>query len=116
VRPCDKNRDLCDTHCYQYAGRGFGPDLSVAYDSGGGNGPFGMGCSLPLACITRKTEKGIPKYSDATESDVFILSGSEDLAPSMKRGDDGNWAFEEYEVLRTANALVGNYWRECSQR
>ena len=57
---------------------GFGPQLSLSYDSGAGNGPFGLGWHLSLPSITRKTEKGLPKYQDATESDVFILSGAED--------------------------------------
>ena len=54
---------------------GFGPSLSLTYDSGSGNGPFGYGWSLSLPSITRKTSKGIPKYQDA---DDFILSGMED--------------------------------------
>ncbi len=41
---------------------GFGPQLSLSYDSGGGNGPFGFGWSLSLPSITRKTDKGLPQY------------------------------------------------------
>src|SRR6266404_5872389 len=63
---------------------GFGPQLSLSYDSGGGNGPFGFGWSLSLPSITRKTDKGLPKYQDSNESDVFILSGAEDLVPAFK--------------------------------
>ncbi|MGI8960801.1 MAG: SpvB/TcaC N-terminal domain-containing protein [Bryobacteraceae bacterium] len=66
---------------------GFGPQLSLSYDSGAGNGPFGFGWSLSVAAITRKTDKGIPRYSDAEESDVYILSGAEDLAPVLQ--EDG---------------------------
>src|SRR5881397_1493254 len=62
---------------------GFGPQLSLSYDSGSGNGPFGFGWSLSLPSITRKTDKGLPQYRDAEESDVFILSGSEDLVPVL---------------------------------
>jgi RHS repeat-associated protein len=62
---------------------GFGPQLALSYDSGGGNGPFGFGWSLSLPQITRKTDKGLPQYNDAAESDVFILSGSEDLVPLL---------------------------------
>ena len=63
------------------AGRGgFAPQLSITYDSGAGNGPFGFGWSL---AISRKTDKGLPQYADDDESDVFILSGAEDLAPSL---------------------------------
>lgn len=62
---------------------GFGPQLSLSYDSGAGNGPFGFGWSLGLPAITRKTDKGLPRYDDAGESDVFILSGAEDLVPVL---------------------------------
>ena len=48
----------------------FGPQLSLAYDSGAGNGPFGYGWSLSLPAIGRKTDKGLPQYRDAEESDV----------------------------------------------
>src|SRR6266542_990014 len=62
---------------------GFFPQLSLSYDSGGGNGPFGLGWSLSLPSIIRKTEKGLPKYLDSEDSDTFILSGAEDLVPSL---------------------------------
>ncbi|HET6232637.1 MAG TPA: SpvB/TcaC N-terminal domain-containing protein, partial [Longimicrobiaceae bacterium] len=63
---------------------GFAPQLSLSYDSGSGNGPFGLGWSLSLASITRKTDKGVPRYEDADESDVFLLSGAEDLVPVLE--------------------------------
>ncbi|HYQ61374.1 MAG TPA: SpvB/TcaC N-terminal domain-containing protein, partial [Desulfatiglandales bacterium] len=69
---------------------GFGPQLSLSYDSGAGNGPFGFGWSLSLPSITRKTDKGLPKYRDAEESDEFILSGAEDLVPILVEGG-GTW-------------------------
>lgn len=62
---------------------GFGPQLSLSYDSGSGNGPFGFGWSLGLPAITRKTDKGLPQYQDLNESDTFILSGAEDLVPLL---------------------------------
>lgn len=69
---------------------GFGPQLTLSYDSGNGNGPFGYGWSLSLPCITRKTDKGLPRYQDEDDSDVFILSGSEDLVPVQIK-QDGKW-------------------------
>ena len=69
---------------------GFGPSLSLSYDSGSGNGPFGFGWNLSLPSITRKTEKGLPLYQDAEESDTFILSGSEDLVPELVE-EGGEW-------------------------
>jgi hypothetical protein len=65
----------------------FGPQLALSYDSGAGNGPFGFGWSLSLPAMTRKTDKGLPQYQDAAESDVFVLSGAEDLVPVL--GPDG---------------------------
>ena len=66
---------------------GFGPQLSLSYDSGSGNGPFGFGWSLGTPSVTRKTDKGLPRYLDDDESDVFILSGAEDLVPVLN--EDG---------------------------
>src|SRR6266478_3908088 len=69
---------------YASPGRsGFGPQLSLAYDSGSGNNSFGFGWSLALPAITRKTDKGLPQYVDHDESDIFILSGAEDLMPVL---------------------------------
>src|SRR6266540_4418489 len=67
------------------AGRsGLGPQLSLSYDSAAGNGPFGFGWNLAVPAITRKTDKGLPRYSDADESDDFILSAGEDLVPVLR--------------------------------
>ncbi|HRI38916.1 MAG TPA: SpvB/TcaC N-terminal domain-containing protein, partial [Nitrospira sp.] len=73
---------------------GFGPQLALSYDSGAGNGPFGFGWNLSLPAITRKTDKGLPQYNDATESDVFLLSGAEDLVPVLMQIQDGQWELE----------------------
>ncbi len=72
---------------------GFGPQLSLAYDSGAGNGSFGLGWNLSTPAIVRKTDKGLPRYQDATESDEFILSGAEDLVPVLVE-ESGNWVRE----------------------
>jgi hypothetical protein len=73
---------------------GVGLQLSLTYDSGSGNGPFGFGWNLSLPSITRKTDKGLPKYQDGNESDTFILSGAEDLVPVLKqKGND--WVPED---------------------
>src|SRR6266487_3638605 len=64
---------------------GFGPQLALSYDSGAGNGPFGLGWNLSLPSISRKTDKGLPLYNDFDDSDVFILSGAEDLVPVYRQ-------------------------------
>lgn len=46
---------------------GFQPQLSLGYSTGNGNGPFGLGWSLSVPGVSRKTSKGIPSQSiDAT--------------------------------------------------
>ncbi|SFN24798.1 RHS repeat-associated core domain-containing protein [Nitrosospira briensis] len=81
---------------------GFEPQLSISYDSGAGNGTFGFGWSLSLPSITRKTDKGLPKYRDTEESDIFILSGAEDLVPCLVESD-GRWRPESLPT-RTVDA------------
>lgn len=56
---------------------GFQPELNLIYSTGNGNGPFGLGWSLSVPGISRKTSKGVPIYND--KHDTFILSGAEDL-------------------------------------
>ncbi|MDZ4853662.1 MAG: SpvB/TcaC N-terminal domain-containing protein [Nitrospirota bacterium] len=84
---------------------GFGPQLSLSYDSGAGNGPFGLGWNLSLPSITRKTDKGLPRYQDADESDVFILSGAEDLVPILTQNGGGQWVPEDLPP-RTVNSTI----------
>jgi len=76
---------------------GSGPGLSLSYDSGRGNGAFGLGWSLSPPSISRKTDRGIPQYLDGSESDVFMLSGAEDLVPAMVEGAEG-WERVALEV------------------
>ncbi len=64
------------------AGRG-APQLSLSYSSGGGNGAFGIGWSLGIPQISRKTENLLPQYNDVQNSDTFILSGAEDLVKKL---------------------------------
>lgn len=73
---------------------GFGPTLALSYDSGAGNGPFGLGWVLSLGSITRRTDKGLPRYDDEPadgeqESDVFVLHGAEDLVPVLREDTAG---------------------------
>ena len=77
----------------------FTPQLSLSYNSGSGNGPFGLGWSLSLPSITRKTDKGLPRYDNVNELDVFILSGAEDLVPVLD--EDG----KIWEEIRTVNGV-----------
>lgn len=99
---------------------GFGPQLSLSYDSGTGNGPFGLGWNLSLPTITRKTDKGLPQYGDEEESDVFLISGAEDLVPVLvKQGN--KWVYEpvpdsfidaiQYKIRRYRPRIEGLFAR-----
>jgi hypothetical protein len=56
---------------------GLQPDVVLRYNSGGGNGPFGIAWSAGFLSIQRQTEKGLPTYGS---SDTFTLGG-EELVP-----------------------------------
>ena len=72
------------------------PSLSLAYNSGSGNGCFGLGWSCDCMAIQRRTDKKIPDYRDADESDIFQITGSEDLVPLLSKDGGGNWVLDEF--------------------
>ncbi|MDR4496749.1 MAG: hypothetical protein MRK02_02305 [Candidatus Scalindua sp.] len=83
--------------------QGFSPQLALSYDSSAGNGPFGLGWNLSIPSITRKTDKGIPRYEDAVDSDTFILSGAEDLVPVLiliHQEDSDTWEKDVFPRTR----------------
>lgn len=103
--------------------RGFEPQLSIEYSSGSGNGTFGLGFSLAIPNISRKTSKAIPKYD---ETDIFIFSNAEDLVPIP----DSTQTINNYKVTtyrprveglfakieRWINQETGDfYWRTISK-
>ncbi|MGO7121514.1 SpvB/TcaC N-terminal domain-containing protein [Rhizobium johnstonii] len=84
------------------------PSLTLSYDSGAGNGIFGVGWQLGLASISRKTEKGLPKYDDLTPTDVFVFSGAEDLVPTTP---DHLQSRDAYLVRRFRPRVEGGFAR-----
>src|SRR5262249_52714474 len=64
---------------------GFQPDLTLVYSTGNGNGLYGLGWTINIPVIARKTSDGIPRYRDddvdPANRDTFVLSGVEDLVP-----------------------------------
>ena len=82
---------------------GFYPKLALSYDSAAGNGAFGIGWNLSIPSVTRKTDKGLPRYQDAGSSDIFLLSEAEDLVPSFIL-QDNTWVPEI--VQSTENGIT----------
>jgi RHS repeat-associated protein len=92
--------------------RGASPSMGLSYNSGAGNGVFGLGWNLSLGSIKRKTDKGLPQYFDTIDSDTFLFSEAEDLVPEFKKNPDGSFELDidgeffinEYE--RTLNGVL----------
>lgn len=71
--------------------RGFEPQLSLIYNSGGGNDIFGMGFALSIPKISRKTDTGIPKYDG---NDTYIFANEGELTPKLIE-KNGQWVPDE---------------------
>jgi len=92
---------------------GFTPSLALSYNSGNGNGPFGLGWDVEFPSIQRRTDKRLPRYRDETDEDIFIFSGVEDLVPFLSEGI-GNWSSLEhlegdYIVKRYRPRIEGSF-------
>ena len=81
--------------------RDLSPTLALGYSTGAGNGPYGMGWQLGVPSISRKTDKGLPTYDDASEADTFLISDAEDLVPHLEQdGDDWTRKVHEQDGYR----------------
>ena len=94
------------------AARGVAPNLSLSYNSGSGNGLFGLGWNLSLPSIKRKTDKELPQYMDAADSDTYLFSEAEDLVPEYRKEPDGSFSKDVNDqfILRE-NDSPDTLWR-----
>ena len=83
----------------------FIPAMSLSYNSGSGNSEFGLGWNLDFSSIQRKTDKKLPEYKDADESDVFMFTGVEDLVPVLQKDGGGNWQIDEIKDTTTGYTI-----------
>jgi hypothetical protein len=86
--------------------RDFSPQLNLNYNSANGNGIFGLGWELNQDFITRKTDKGIPRYLD----DDIVLFMGEDLVP-LNLDEEGQILPDE----RRGEFLVRRYARSVEE-
>jgi len=78
-------------------GRGWDPQLTLTYSSQAGNGAFGLGWNLAPGRISRRTSKGVPRY---TANDEIVGNDGEVWMP--ERGPAGEIA------SRTVNSYNGD--------
>ncbi|MDX1909651.1 MAG: SpvB/TcaC N-terminal domain-containing protein [Bacteroidia bacterium] len=112
---------------------GFMPAISLGYNSGTGNGIFGLGWDLGFPSIQRRTDKLLPRYLAGEQEDVFLLSGAEDLVPVLveKQGDwerdkrqDGDYTIRRYRprieggfarIEQISHPQNGMWWKVTSR-
>jgi RHS repeat-associated protein len=94
------------------AARGVAPALSLSYNSGSGNGIFGLGWNLSLPSIKRKTDKELPQYLDYIDSDTYLFSEAEDLVPEYQKEPDGSFSKDVNDafIIRETDS-VDTFWR-----
>ena len=64
---------------------GFQRQLNLVYSTGNGNGPFGLGWSLSLPGVTRKTSRGIPRHVDERDIRPITLISGYGVPPAKYR-------------------------------
>ena len=94
---------------------GFSPAGSLVYDAGAGNGIFGLGWAFASSAIVRRTDRGLPTYDDAADSDAFVLTGQDELVPALVDTGDG-WIRDErvegaHQVRRYRPRTEGSFAR-----
>lgn len=89
-------------------GRGWDPQLSLTYSSQAGNGPFGVGWSLGIGQISRRTHKGVPRYTDVDE---IVGYDGEIWAPELEGNGAPKSRLERtYNGIEVGEHRVVRYW------
>ncbi|MFE2722757.1 SpvB/TcaC N-terminal domain-containing protein [Kitasatospora sp. NPDC059327] len=103
---------------------GLQPDLSVAYNSAGGNGWAGVGWDLNTPSITVDTRWGVPRYDSGKETESYLLNG-EQLTPVAHRGELQARTAEKvfhfrvegrFERIVRHGDKPSNYWWEVTDK
>ncbi|HEY5912362.1 MAG TPA: toxin TcdB middle/N-terminal domain-containing protein [Verrucomicrobiae bacterium] len=87
---------------------GHAPSLSLNYEAGAANGPFGYGWLIGVGSVQRKTDRGIPTYGENVgfpRPDSYLDSNREELVPQA----DGYW-FCKNEGAFVRYRQLSSYW------
>ncbi|MCE9674131.1 hypothetical protein LY474_40735, partial [Myxococcus stipitatus] len=69
---------------------GFAPGLGLSYSGELGNGPVGVGWTLPVMSVRRSLRLGVPAYAATDELELVGIAGGGRLVPV----GDGTWRLE----------------------
>lgn len=90
------------------AGRGFDPQLSLTYSSQSGNGVCGLGFAVSLSQISRRTSKGVPRY---TPFDEMLGHDGQVLMPELEADGTLKSRIETgYDCVDIGTHSVVRYW------
>ncbi len=91
---------------------GFGPSLTLEYNSSAGNSVYGMGWSLAGLPSIGLSSKQHPKYTD---EDNFVFNGADELVPALRPNGNGYEprieSIGEYQVRYYRSKFENNYIR-----
>ena len=70
--------------------------VTASYNSGGGNGPMGIGRGIGSPSVKRRTDTGVPNYGPrAYTDDIFVAPGTDDLI-CLQTYMAGSWQVIRY--------------------
>lgn len=95
---------------------GIGLELSFDYDAGAGNGPFGIGWSVGIPSIFRRSDKGVPRYDDDQESDCFVAPGADELVRVTDAAGKAIVRFYSPDGRLLPSVPAGEYYETRSYR
>lgn len=107
------------------AGRkGMEPELSILYNSEGGNGWMGLNWDLQTEAVMIDTRWGVPRYDPLTETETYSLNGDQ-LTPVAHRGTVVGRSAEktfyprvekDFNKIQRHGSNPQNYWWEVTDK
>src|SRR6266704_3007540 len=88
--------------------QGLQPQLSINYNSSGGNGWLGVGWELSTPSISIDTRFGVPKYNEAVREETYLFNGQQ-----MVKVAEGEYRLRiagSFQRIRRNGTAPNNYW------